>query len=130
MLKSKKTDQGKELNQLRIELVKLEARIQALLIEREFWVEQGRNLQNQLQTWQRMYSSLFDQLGRGVVTDQDIKDNLALASEELRQPVTAVEAVRAMTAMLTENTQGQYTSVGRGREPRLLSQEGSDDWRN
>lgn len=109
-----------EIQRLKTEIARLTARNEALLIEREFWVEQGRSLQNQLQTWQRMYSGLFDQLGRGVVTDQDIKDNLALAAVELRQPVAAVEAVRAMTAMIAGGTQGSYTGVRGISKPHLV----------
>ncbi|HBP5240212.1 TPA: hypothetical protein L5669_003485 [Pseudomonas aeruginosa] len=131
MLKRKNTDTTTlEIEQLRIELARSKAREQGLLIEREMWVEQGRQLQNQVQTWQRMYASLFDQLGRGVVTDKDIQDNLALAAEAMRQPITAVEAVRAAFAMCQEGTQGRYTSVGRGNKPRQVAKEDSDDWHN
>ena len=96
---------------LRNENASLKFKQQALLIERDFWVEQGRNLQNNLQTWQRMYSSMFDQLGRGVVTDQSIADNLAMASEHLQQPLTSVEAIRALTAFMDTATQGGYTPL-------------------
>ncbi|EPF1490218.1 hypothetical protein ACEPT8_23555 [Pseudomonas aeruginosa] len=131
MLKRKNTDATTlEIEQIRIELARSKAREQGLLIEREMWVEQGRQLQNQVQTWQRMYASLFDQLGRGVVTDKDIQDNLALATEAMRQPITAVEAVRAAFAMCQEATQGQYTSVGRRNKPRRVAKEGSDEWHN
>ncbi|MFW2062740.1 hypothetical protein [Acinetobacter ursingii] len=100
-----------ENQMLRNKIKVLENQQAALLIERDFWVEQGRNLQNALQTWQKMYSGMFDQLGRGVVTDQHIKENLALASEQLRQPLTAVEAIRAFSASWHSATQGNYTSV-------------------
>ncbi len=100
-----------ENQRLRNRIQVLENKQAALLIERDFWVEQGRNLQNNLQTWQKLYSNMYDQLGRGVVTDQDIKENLALASEQLRQPLTTVEAVRGLTASMDAATQGRYTSV-------------------
>lgn len=74
---------GYENAQLKKKIAISEAKQQALLIERDFWVEQGRNLQNALQTSQRMYADLYDQLGRGVVTDESIAENLALASQEL-----------------------------------------------
>lgn len=86
-----------------------EAKQKALLIERDFWVEQGRNLQNSLQTSQRMYADLFDQLGRGVVTDSSIADNLAMASDHLHQPLTSVEAIRGLTASMDKATQGEYS---------------------
>lgn len=98
-----------EIMQLKKELAASKAKQQALLIERDFWVEQGRNLQNSLQTSQRMYADLFDQLGRGVVTNESISDNLALASAHLHQPLTSVEAIRGLTASMHESTQGEYS---------------------
>ena len=100
---------GYENAKLKKELAISKAKQQALLIERDFWVEQGRNLQNSLQTSQRMYADLFDQLGRGVVTNESISDNLAMASEHLHQPLTSVEAIRGLTASMHESTQGEYS---------------------
>lgn len=104
-----------ENKRLTIRLAASEAKQKAIVIEREFWVEQGRNLQNALQTSQRMYSNLYDQLGQGVVTDQSIADNLALASQELCQPLTSVEAIRALTSSMEESTQGNYTARNTGK---------------
>lgn len=103
------TELGYENAQLKKELAASKAKQKALLIERDFWVEQGRNLQNSLQTSQRMYADLFDQLGRGVVTNESISDNLAMASEHLHQPLTSVEAIRGLTASMHESTQGEYS---------------------
>lgn len=100
---------GYENAKLKKELAISKAKQQALLIERDFWVEQGRNLQNSLQTSQRMYADLFDQLGRGVVTEESISDNLAMASDHLHQPLTSVEAIRGLTASMHESTQGEYS---------------------
>lgn len=100
---------GYENAQLKKKLAISEAKQKAVLIERDFWVEQGRSLQNQLQTSQRMYADLFDQLGRGVVTEDSLAENLALASQELRQPLTTVEAIRALTSSMEEASQGAYT---------------------
>lgn len=100
---------GYENAQLKKELAISKAKQQALLIERDFWVEQGRNLQNSLQTSQRMYADLFDQLGRGVVTSESISENLAMASDHLHQPLTSVEAIRGLTASMHESTQGEYS---------------------
>ena len=77
----------------------LKAKMTALVIERDFWVEQGRSLQNQLQAMQRAYAGMFDQLGKGVVTDESIANNLALASDVLQQPIDQVEAMRRMVAL-------------------------------
>lgn len=101
------------------ELAASRAREQALIIERNFWVEQGRALQNQLQNCQRMHADMFDQLGRGVVTEESIQDNLALASEELRQPIATVEAVNALVAGLKETTQGRYTATRKAPPPAI-----------
>lgn len=111
------------------EIVALHAKNKALLIERNFWVQQGRELQNQLQTWQTMYANMFDQLGRGVVTEESVAENLALAAEELRQPISVVEAVNAAFAMLKDDTQGQYTSIGKRKAEResLLNWDDDDD---
>lgn len=111
-----------ELKQLKGNLAGLEAKYRALLIERDFWVEQGRNLQNQLSSFQRMYAGLFDQLGRGVVTEESIADNLALASEQLRAPLTNIEATRALIAMQDPATQGAYTSAHKRVEPQRIDQ--------
>lgn len=100
---------GYENAQLKKKIAISEAKQKAILVERDFWVEQGRSLQNQLQTSQRMYADLFDQLGRGVVTEDSLAENLALASQELRQPLTTVEAIRALTASMEEASQGAYT---------------------
>lgn len=100
---------GYENAQLKKKLAISEAKQKAILVERDFWVEQGRSLQNQLQTSQRMYAELFDQLGRGVVTEDSLAENLALASQELRQPLTTVEAIRALTSSMEEASQGAYT---------------------
>lgn len=98
-----------EKNNIQTRLVASESKQKALLIERDFFVEQGRTLQNQLQLANRMHADLFDQLGRGVVTEESIASNLALASEELRQPLTSVEAIRGLTASMHESTQGEYS---------------------
>lgn len=113
-----------ENTQLQKRLAISEAKQKALLIERDFWVEQGRNLQNSLQTSQRMYADLFDQLGRGVVTDQSIADNLAMASDQLHQPLTSVEAIRGLTASMHESTQGEYSL--RNIKGMMVGDDGSD----
>ena len=100
---------GYENAQLKKKLAASESKQKAILVERDFWVEQGRSLQNALQASQRMYAGLFDQLGRGVVTEDSIAENLALASQELCQPLTTVEAIRALTSSMEEASQGAYT---------------------
>jgi len=113
-----------ENEQLKKRILALEAKQAALLIERDFWVEQGRSLQNNLQVWQSLYSRMYDQLGRGVVTDADIKENLAEASAQLKQPLTTVEAVRALTASMDAATQGNYTSVNSSKSSKKIVEMG------
>lgn len=94
--------------------------IERLRIERDFWVEQGRSLQNQVQTWQRLYAGLLQHIERGGC-DESLKAELENMREELSRPVVGVEAVRALTAMMQGGTQGEYTAVsgGRGTAPTL-----------
>lgn len=119
----------KDIQDAENRLIVQESKNKALVIERTFWVEQGRALQNQLQAWQKMHADLFEQLGKGVVTEQTLERNLALASSELRQPIAVVESVNAAFAMLKENTQGRYTSISRGGSREKLEWDDDKDIR-
>lgn len=119
---------GYENAQLKKQLAASEAKQKAILVERDFWVEQGRSLQNALQTSQRMYADLFDQLGRGVVTEDSVADNLALASEHLCQPLTTVEAIRALTSSMKETSQGAYTMRHTGEPMGGINKPKYGDW--
>lgn len=79
-------------------------------IERDFFVEQARALQNQVQVWQRMYSDLLAQVQRGL-TDDGVQSAISETRAALEEPVVGIEAVRALTAELSGNAQGHYTAM-------------------
>lgn len=92
-------------------------------VERDFWVEQSRQLQNQLQQSQALNANLTEFLfrtGQGITPD-DIRAMLADLTAALREPVVGVEAVRALTAQLSGKTQGSYTPVDAPRRKKLLA---------
>lgn len=108
------------IRHLEAEVRRLQAKLDAMVLEREFWVEQSRSLQNHLQNQQRMYSSLLNQLGRsGGVTDAELAENLSMLKDDLLEPITGVEAVRALTAGLSGGCQGEYTAVATNKGKRL-----------
>lgn len=80
----------------------------ALILERDFWVNQARTLQNQVQMWQAMYSGLLSEIAKGEV-NPDVAAAADVATAALKAPLTAVEAVRAFMAQQLESTQGRYT---------------------
>lgn len=93
----------------------LQGRIDGLVQEKHFWVEQSRAMQNQIQTWQRLYAELLQQAARGPIADDELRSHVSDVCEQLRKPVTGVEAVMALTSSLLTGTQGAYTPVEGGR---------------
>lgn len=102
-------DAERDIDALKKALSAEKALNQALMIEREFFVEQSRTLQNHTQTVYRLYASLFERLSSMSVTESAIKDNLETALKELKKPLTTVEAVRALMSARDDSTQGTYT---------------------
>jgi hypothetical protein len=90
----------------------------ALILERDFWVNQARTLQNQVQMWQTMYSGLLSEIAKGEVKP-DVAAAADVAMSALQAPLTAVEAVRAFMAQQLETTQGRYTPRHAGEPPAL-----------
>jgi hypothetical protein len=80
----------------------------ALVRQRDFFVEQSRMLQNQVQMWQVMYSGLLKEIARGEV-HPDVAAAADLAVQALEAPLTGVEAIRAYMAQESPLTQGTYT---------------------
>lgn len=105
----KKRKQQKEL-QAKAEL---QGRIDGLVAEKHFWVEQGRNLQNSVQMMHRLYADLLQHAARGV-TDDELRSHISEVREHLLKPVIGVEAIAALTSTLLNDTQGAYTPVGKG----------------
>ena len=79
--------------------------------ECEFWTEQARNYQNHLQVVMRGQAAMLEQMARTTMTADDVQQCVAQVSHELRQPLTQIEATKAVISSVRENTQGAYTPV-------------------
>ena len=90
---------------------RLLAKIAVVEQEREFWSEQARALQNHLQTVMRGQAAMLDQMARTSMTAEDVQQCVAQVSAELRQPLTSIEATKALVSSVREGTQGAYTAV-------------------
>ena len=90
----------------------LRAKLAVVEQEREFWTEQARNYQNHLQTVMRGQASMLEQMARTTMTADDVQQCVAQVSAELRQPLTSIEATKALVSSVREGTQGAYTAVG------------------
>ena len=94
------------------DIQRLLAKIAVVEQEREFWSEQARALQNHLQTVMRGQAAMLDQMARTTMTADDVQQCVAQVSHELRQPLTSIEATKAVISSVREGTQGAYTAVG------------------
>ena len=92
------------------DIQRLLAKIAVVEQEREFWTEQARALQNHLQTVMRGQAAMLDQMARTSMTADDVQQCVAQISHELRQPLTSIEATKAVISSVREGTQGAYTS--------------------
>ncbi len=107
LLKPKKrtlADAERDIERLKAQLLVVEQ-------EREFWTEQARNYQNHLQTVMRGQAAMLDQMARSNMTADDVQQCVAQVSAELRQPLTSIEATKALVSSVREGTQGAYTAV-------------------
>lgn len=93
------------------EAARLRLELAALKVERDFWVEQSRNLQNHLQTVMRGQAAMLEQMGRGPIHESDVHAAIQQVAQELREPLATVEAIAALTASQRPGTQGSYTAV-------------------
>ena len=93
------------------DIERLKAQLLVVEQEREFWTEQARNFQNHLQTVMRGQASMLDQMARTSMTADDVQQCVAQVSAELRQPLTQIEATKALVSSVREGTQGAYTAV-------------------
>ena len=98
----------------------LKANLRALRVERDFWVEQARTLQNHLQTVLRGQASILEQMANYAVDPDSVATAIEETARDLRKPLTSVEAVRALTATLT-GAQGKYTAVNSGQDSASLA---------
>ena len=101
------------------DIQRLLAKIAVVEQEREFWSEQARALQNHLQTVMRGQAAMLDQMARTSMTADDVQQCVAQVSAELRQPLTSIEATKAVISSVREGTQGAYTAV-RGHKEEYL----------
>lgn len=90
-------------------------RLKAQLIvskqECEFWTDQARNLQNHLQTVMRGQANMLEQMARSSMTANDVQACVEQVACELRQPLTQIEATKALVSSVRKDTQGEYTAV-------------------
>lgn len=89
----------------------LRSRLAVVEQEREFWTEQARNYQNHLQVVMRGQAAMLEHMARTTMTADDVQQCVAQVSHELRQPLTQIEATKAVISSVRENTQGAYTPV-------------------
>lgn len=103
------------------DIQRLLAKITIVEQEREFWSEQARQLQNHLQAVMRGQAAMLDQMARTSMTADDVKQCVEQVSSELRQPLTQIEATKAVISSVREGTQGSYTALMGARAKELLS---------
>ena len=101
------------------DIERLTAQLMVSKQECEFWTEQARSLQNHLQVVMRGQASMLEQMVRSTMTSDDVQQCVAQVSAELRQPLTSIEATKAVISSVREGTQGAYTAV-RGQKKELL----------
>ena len=93
------------------DIERLKAQLLVVEQEREFWTEQARNYHNHLQVVMRGQAAMLDQMARTTMTAADVQQCVAQVSAELRQPLTSIEATKAVISSVREGTQGAYTAV-------------------
>ena len=113
-LKPKKrtlADAERDIERLEREIERQKAQLAVKGQECEFWTEQARNYQNHLQVVMRGQAAMLEQMARTTMTADDVQQCVAQVSHELRQPLTQIEATKAIISSVRENTQGAYTPV-------------------
>ena len=93
------------------DIERLKAQLAVKGQECEFWTEQARNCQNHLQVVMRGQAAMLEQMARTTMTADDVQQCVAQVSHDLRQPLTQIEATKAIISSVRENTQGAYTPV-------------------
>lgn len=103
-------DAEREIAHLEREVERKKAELAIKGQECEFWTEQARNFQNHLQTVMRGQAAMLEQMARTSMTADDVQQCVAQVSHELRQPLTSIEATKAVISSVRDGTQGAYTS--------------------
>lgn len=107
-----KNPKNRTLDDAERDIEHLKAQLLVTKQECEFWTDQARNLQNHLQTVMRGQANMLEQMARSSMTADDVQACVAQVSAELRQPLTQIEATKALVSLVRKDTQGAYTSVG------------------
>ena len=113
LLKPKKrtlAEAEREIARLEREVERKKAELAIKSQECEFWTEQARNFQNHLQVVMRGQASMLEHMARTSMTAEDVQQCVAQISHELRQPLTSIEATKAVISSVRDGTQGAYTS--------------------
>lgn len=100
----------RDIERLEREIERQKAQLVVKGQECEFWTEQARNFQNHLQTVMRGQAAMLEQMARTSMTADDVQQCVAQISHELRQPLTSIEATKAVISSVRDGTQGAYTS--------------------
>lgn len=108
---------------LKEENARLRVQLSAMQVERDFWSEQARALQNHLQTVMRGQADILAQMARSAVCPDDVHAAVAAMGAELRRPLTTVEATMALAAAARDGTQGRYTAVNASNALRPVERE-------
>lgn len=120
LLKPKKrtlADAERDIERLECEIERQKAQLVVKGQECEFWTEQARNYQNHLQVVMRGQAAMLEQMARSNMTAADVQACVDQVADELRQPLTQIEATKAVISSVREGTQGAYTAVaGRKKE--------------
>lgn len=93
------------------DIERLKAQLLVCKQECEFWTDQARNLQNHLQTVMRGQANMLEQMARSSMTANDVQACVEQVACELRQPLTQIEATKALVSSVRKDTQGEYTAV-------------------
>ena len=112
----------REIARLEREIERKKAELAIKGQECEFWTEQARNYQNHLQAVMRGQAAMLEQMARSSMTADDVQACVAQVSAELRQPLTQIEATKALVSSVRKDTQGEYTAVN-ARERKLLQEQ-------
>ena len=89
----------------------LQVKLSAMQQERDFWCEQARVLQNQLQSVFRGQAAILEQMAHNAVMPDDVHAAIADMGAQLRSPLTTVDATVALAAAARKGSQGTYTAV-------------------
>jgi hypothetical protein len=94
-----------EMGRVLQEMDILKARNKSLVAEKHFWSEQGLQLANQVETWQRMYRELLEETMRER-NDVDIRAYAKAIGQAIEDGKPRAADVAAVIAMADRNVQG------------------------